>query len=122
MPRIDRALFEVGNTLRKLGRYREALEAYEKLGQLNPKVPRMGHFVLNWKAHLPELWLRELGPKQCLARMSRCARAGAAHHTPALPALSGMLPWPHGALPMPQQCAQCVSLPAGTRTAGSVSP
>lgn len=68
--RSARGLFGVGNTLRKLGRYEEALPKYERLCQLSSRMHATGPFI-NWFAHLPELWLRVHGPQGCLTRMFR---------------------------------------------------
>lgn len=65
-----RALFGVGNTLRKLGRCALALEKYERLCKLSSHLKIVG-WKPNWHAHLPELWLRVYGPQQCLARAAR---------------------------------------------------
>lgn len=71
-----RAIFGVGNTLRKLGRYREALEKYEQLCKQSSKMHSIGTFT-NWFAHLPELWLRVHGPQECLKRMHRATNVRA---------------------------------------------
>lgn len=56
-----RAAFGVGNTLRKLGRYAEALEQYTSFTRVSAKLKTTSTFV-NWFAHLPELWMRVHGP------------------------------------------------------------
>jgi hypothetical protein len=61
----------VGNTLRKLGRYAEALEQYTSFTRVSAKLKTTSTFV-NWFAHLPELWMRVHGPQECLRRMARC--------------------------------------------------
>ncbi|KAL4435486.1 hypothetical protein ABPG77_006248 [Micractinium sp. CCAP 211/92] len=68
-----RGLFGVGNTLRKLGRYEEALPKYERLCQLSSRMHATGPFI-TWFAHLPELWLRVHGPQGCLTRMFRAKK------------------------------------------------
>ena len=63
-----RGLFGVGNTLRKMGRYEEALPYYEKLAKLEQRPGSSSMSYINFNAHLPELWFRIYGPEECLKR------------------------------------------------------
>jgi tetratricopeptide (TPR) repeat protein len=63
-----RGLFGVGNTLRKMGKYEEALPYYEKLATMEQRPGSSGMSYINYNAHLPELWFRIYGPEECLKR------------------------------------------------------
>jgi len=67
MRAYHRALFGCGNTLRKMGKYKEALVYYEKLAELDQNSCSGGNYI-NFNAHVPELWLRVHGPEECLKR------------------------------------------------------
>jgi tetratricopeptide (TPR) repeat protein len=64
-----RGIFGVGNTLRKMGRYAEALPYYEQLSELNAEFPSSSPTFLDYNAHLPQLWFEVFGPEECLKRM-----------------------------------------------------
>lgn len=57
----------MGNTLRKMGHYAEALKKFEELQEYNP-APHNYSSYFNFHALLPELWYRVHGPKECLRR------------------------------------------------------
>lgn len=97
-----RCVFGVGNTLRKLGRYREALEQYEQLARLSPKPLTQGPFQ-NWQAASAacQLALLTSHVTRCLATMAppplaiaHAATASAHCHplppTPRCPAAAGL--------------------------------
>ncbi|GAB4816563.1 hypothetical protein N2152v2_003609 [Parachlorella kessleri] len=82
-----RGVYGVGNTLRKLGRYREALERYEVLVRHCPR-PNTHSSFCNFHAHMPELWYRVHGPEECLKRV-RSSSSGSSCLSASVPRVHG---------------------------------
>jgi tetratricopeptide (TPR) repeat protein len=64
-----RGIFGVGNTLRKMGKCKEALPYYEQLIKLKLQYKPTSLTYLNYNAHLPQLWFEAFGPEECLKKM-----------------------------------------------------